>query len=122
MNGVRSLLQIQGVLTDASQEEITNQSVKRWLNDLQHLGAYNIDDLLNDLTTEAIYAPVVGRQEEKDELIHKLLQHDNEACNENFSAVPILSIGGVGAVDDAPTTGPSSSKSPGIRIDFEIQN
>ncbi|KAK1418899.1 hypothetical protein QVD17_28050 [Tagetes erecta] len=44
----RSLTQIQDVLTDASQKEITNQSVKRWLNDLQHL-AYDIDDVLDDL-------------------------------------------------------------------------
>ncbi|GJU33651.1 EIF-2-alpha kinase GCN2 isoform X1 [Tanacetum coccineum] len=50
----QSLLQIQGVLTDASQKEITNQSVKRWPNDLQHL-AYDIDDILDDLATEAMH-------------------------------------------------------------------
>ncbi|PWA55976.1 hypothetical protein CTI12_AA421380 [Artemisia annua] len=50
----RSLLQIQEVLTDASQKEITDQSVKRWLNDLQHL-AYDIDDILDDMETEAIH-------------------------------------------------------------------
>ncbi|KAK1418898.1 hypothetical protein QVD17_28049 [Tagetes erecta] len=49
----RSLTQIQDVLTDASHKEITNQSVKRWLNDLQHL-AYDIDDILDDLATEAM--------------------------------------------------------------------
>ncbi|KAJ0672765.1 putative P-loop containing nucleoside triphosphate hydrolase, leucine-rich repeat domain superfamily [Helianthus annuus] len=50
----RSLIQIQGVLTYASHKEITNQSVKRWLNDLQHL-AYDIDDVLHDLATEAMH-------------------------------------------------------------------
>ncbi|KAK1418917.1 hypothetical protein QVD17_28068 [Tagetes erecta] len=49
----RSLTQIQDVLTDASHKEITNQSVKRWLNDLQHL-AYDIDDVLDGFATEAM--------------------------------------------------------------------
>ncbi|KAL8255359.1 hypothetical protein R6Q59_033580 [Mikania micrantha] len=49
----RSLSQIQDVLADASQKEITSQSVKHWLNDLQHL-AYDIDDLLDDLATDAM--------------------------------------------------------------------
>ncbi|PWA58082.1 NBS-LRR resistance-like protein [Artemisia annua] len=44
---------------------------------------------------------IVGRQEEKDELIHKLLQHDNEACNQNFSIVPIVGIGGVECKSDS---------------------
>uniref|UniRef100_A0A251SWE1 Disease resistance N-terminal domain-containing protein n=1 Tax=Helianthus annuus TaxID=4232 RepID=A0A251SWE1_HELAN len=52
----RSLIQIQDLLLDASQKEITNQTeictpVKRWLNDLQHL-AYDIDDVLDGWLTE----------------------------------------------------------------------
>lgn len=49
-----SLKQIQDVLDDASKKEITNNSVKRWLNGLQHL-AYDIDDVLDDLATEAMH-------------------------------------------------------------------
>ncbi|KAJ0717031.1 putative P-loop containing nucleoside triphosphate hydrolase [Helianthus annuus] len=49
----RSLTQIQGVLADASQKEITSPPVKQWLNDLQHL-AYDIDDVLDGWLTEAM--------------------------------------------------------------------
>ncbi|XP_076895442.1 putative disease resistance RPP13-like protein 1 [Bidens hawaiensis] len=164
----RSLNQIQDVLTDASQKEIANQSVKRWLNDLQHL-AYDIDDVLYDLAIEAmhreithdsqaitskvrklipicctnfsmstrthdkldnitaklkdliedkatlglsvkvetmprnnnrrlqtsvVHASIVGRQAEKEALVHNLL--GGEPCDQNFSIVPIVGMGGVG--------------------------
>ncbi|KAD6453262.1 hypothetical protein E3N88_07967 [Mikania micrantha] len=49
----RSLTQIQDVLVDASQKEITRPSLKRWLNDLQHL-SYEIDDVLDDLAIDAM--------------------------------------------------------------------
>ncbi|KAJ0715548.1 hypothetical protein HanPI659440_Chr13g0502471 [Helianthus annuus] len=53
-----TLTQIQAVLVDAGQKHIP---VQLWLNKLQHL-AYEIDDVLNDLATEAIYAsPVESR-------------------------------------------------------------
>ncbi|KAD6453337.1 hypothetical protein E3N88_08042 [Mikania micrantha] len=81
----RSLSQIQCVLTDASDKETTNQSVKQWLNDLQHL-AYDIDDVLDDLATDAMH--------QKEALIHKLL--GVEPCDQNFSVVPIVGMGGVG--------------------------
>ncbi|KAI3795800.1 hypothetical protein L1987_38459 [Smallanthus sonchifolius] len=48
-----SLNQIQSVLTDVAEKEITSQPVKRWLNELQHL-AYDIDDFLDGLATEAM--------------------------------------------------------------------
>ncbi|KAK1418919.1 hypothetical protein QVD17_28072 [Tagetes erecta] len=166
----RSLNQIQDVLTDASQKEITNQSVKRWLNDLQHL-AYDIDDVLDDLAYQAMdrefnhesskpitrkvrniipscctnfsrnsklhekldiisaklqdlleekatlglsvkgesrskninrrlqtsmvhASSVVGRQAEKEALVQRLL--GDEPCDQNFSIVPIVGMGGVG--------------------------
>ncbi|KAJ0924257.1 putative P-loop containing nucleoside triphosphate hydrolase, leucine-rich repeat domain superfamily [Helianthus annuus] len=41
--------QIQALLTDASQKEITQEAVQNWLNGVQHL-AYHV---LNDLATEA---------------------------------------------------------------------
>nr|XP_043611553.1 putative disease resistance RPP13-like protein 1 [Erigeron canadensis] len=46
------LLQIQAVLVDASHKHLRQASVQLWLNKLQHL-AYDIDDVLDDLTTEA---------------------------------------------------------------------
>ncbi|KAK9068120.1 hypothetical protein SSX86_012231 [Deinandra increscens subsp. villosa] len=58
----RSLTQIQGVLTDASRREITSPPVKRWLDDLQHL-AYNIDDVLDQLATEAMHREFIHESE-----------------------------------------------------------
>ncbi|KAJ0860786.1 putative P-loop containing nucleoside triphosphate hydrolase, leucine-rich repeat domain superfamily [Helianthus annuus] len=49
-----TLTQIKALLNDASQKEITNESVRLWLNSLQHL-AYDIDDVLDDVATEAIH-------------------------------------------------------------------
>ncbi|KAK9068119.1 hypothetical protein SSX86_012230 [Deinandra increscens subsp. villosa] len=169
----RSLTQIQGVLTDASRKEITSPPVKRWLNDLQHL-AYDIDDVIDELATEAMHrefthdsqhittkvrklipscftdfsgsstttlldklddittklqdlveekaalglrveeepgsknknrrlqtslvdaSSIVGRQAEKEALVHKLLGGENESCEKTFSIVPIVGMGGVG--------------------------
>ncbi|KAJ0483757.1 putative virus X resistance protein-like, coiled-coil [Helianthus annuus] len=48
-----TLSRIQDLLTDASQKEVTHKSVKSWLNALQHL-AYDIDDVLDDVATEAM--------------------------------------------------------------------
>ncbi|KAJ9558476.1 hypothetical protein OSB04_013090 [Centaurea solstitialis] len=44
---------IQQVLADAGQKQITDRSVETWLHDLQDL-AYDIDDVLDDLATEAM--------------------------------------------------------------------
>ncbi|KAJ9558471.1 hypothetical protein OSB04_013085 [Centaurea solstitialis] len=44
---------IQQVLADAGQKQITDRSVESWLHDLQDL-AYDIDDVLDDLATEAM--------------------------------------------------------------------
>ncbi|MFS7926099.1 putative P-loop containing nucleoside triphosphate hydrolase, leucine-rich repeat domain superfamily [Helianthus anomalus] len=50
----RTLTQIQSLLNDASQKEITEKAVQNWLNGLQHL-AYDIDDVLDDLETQAMH-------------------------------------------------------------------
>ncbi|KAJ0672793.1 putative P-loop containing nucleoside triphosphate hydrolase, leucine-rich repeat domain superfamily [Helianthus annuus] len=172
----RSLTQIQAVLTDASQKEITSAPVKRWLNDLQHL-AYDIDDVLDGWLTEAMPrasthesegvtskvrkliptccsnfsratttmlaeldrisnklqdlvkektdlglrveeetrprnnndnntrryqssvvdpSRIVGRQAEKEALVQQLLSPAEEPCDQNYSIVPIVGMGGVG--------------------------
>ncbi|KAJ0717403.1 putative P-loop containing nucleoside triphosphate hydrolase, leucine-rich repeat domain superfamily [Helianthus annuus] len=54
LNELQSTLShIQDLLSDASDREITEKSVKKWLNSLQHL-AYDIDDVLDDVATEAM--------------------------------------------------------------------
>ncbi|KAF5775492.1 putative P-loop containing nucleoside triphosphate hydrolase [Helianthus annuus] len=161
----RTLTQIQSLLNDASQKETTNEAVQNWLNGLQHL-AYDIDDVLDDLATQAMHheltqqsgpitskvkklvptsfrnfklsnrmhhklddittkledlerekgslglivkdekskiryqtslvdpSSIVGRQQEKKELLMKLL--GEEPCDHNFSIVPIVGMGGLG--------------------------
>ncbi|KAL8238593.1 hypothetical protein R6Q59_015160 [Mikania micrantha] len=75
----RSLTQIQNVLADASQKEITSQSVKRWLNDLQHL-AYEIDDVLDDLATDAMEREFSSESEASSSKVRKLIP----SCCTNF--------------------------------------
>ncbi|XP_076943302.1 putative disease resistance RPP13-like protein 1 [Bidens hawaiensis] len=160
----RTLAQIQSLLNDASQKEINDEAVKQWLNGLQHL-AYDIDDVLDDLATDAMHreygqqsgaitskvrrlvptcftnlssqrmhhklvnittkfenllnekervgltvkdekskrsyqtslvdtSGIVGRQKERKDLLVKLL--GDEPCNQNFSIVPIVGMGGIG--------------------------
>ncbi|CAH1418307.1 unnamed protein product [Lactuca virosa] len=48
-----TLSQIQAVLVDAGQKHLRERSVQLWLHKLQHL-AYDIDDVLDDLATEAM--------------------------------------------------------------------
>nr|XP_043610467.1 putative disease resistance RPP13-like protein 1 [Erigeron canadensis] len=173
-NWKSTLSQIQAVLVDAGQKHIKDSSVQLWLNKLEHL-AYEIDDILDDLATEAMQyqlketsnaniskvlkviptcctsvAPhsikygrkmsykldeittklralveeksilglisnvekshrtsrrleetslvdvtrIVGRDEDKEALLMKLL--GNESCDENFSIVSIVGLGGIG--------------------------
>ncbi|KAJ0672805.1 putative P-loop containing nucleoside triphosphate hydrolase, leucine-rich repeat domain superfamily [Helianthus annuus] len=68
----RSLIQIQDLLADASQKEITNRSVKRWLNDLQHL-AYDIDDLLDGLATDAMHRELTDEEETRPVKVRKII-------------------------------------------------
>ncbi|KAJ0673238.1 putative P-loop containing nucleoside triphosphate hydrolase, leucine-rich repeat domain superfamily [Helianthus annuus] len=54
LNELQSTLShIQDLLTDASDKEITEKSVEKWLTRLQQL-AYDIDDVLDDVATEAM--------------------------------------------------------------------
>ncbi|CAH1418303.1 unnamed protein product [Lactuca virosa] len=48
-----TLSQIQAVLVDAGQKHLRERSIQLWLHKLQHL-AYDIDDVLDDLATEAM--------------------------------------------------------------------
>ncbi|KAL4567541.1 hypothetical protein LXL04_023128 [Taraxacum kok-saghyz] len=76
----RSLNQVQDLLNDAYQKEITNKVVKRWLNSLQQL-AYDIDDVLDDLATEALHQELTQDSEATTSLVRKLIP----TCCTNFS-------------------------------------
>ncbi|XP_071732422.1 putative disease resistance RPP13-like protein 1 [Rutidosis leptorrhynchoides] len=45
---------IQELLNDASEKEVTDKDVKRWLNRLQHV-AYDMEDVLDGLATDAMH-------------------------------------------------------------------
>ncbi|XP_071717931.1 putative disease resistance RPP13-like protein 1 [Rutidosis leptorrhynchoides] len=49
---------IQAVLVDAGKKHLENISIQLWLNELHHL-AYDIDDVLDDLATEAMRHPLI---------------------------------------------------------------
>uniref|UniRef100_A0A251SX05 Putative NB-ARC, P-loop containing nucleoside triphosphate hydrolase n=1 Tax=Helianthus annuus TaxID=4232 RepID=A0A251SX05_HELAN len=91
---LRSLTQIQNVLTDASHKEITNQAVKRWLNDLQHL-AYDIDDVLDGLATEAMHREFNRESEAITSKVRKLIP----TCCTNFPRTTSMH----GKLDDITT-------------------
>ncbi|GJZ45422.1 NB-ARC domains-containing protein [Tanacetum coccineum] len=164
----KTLYRIQALLVDASDKEISQVRVQKWFNGLKHL-AYDMDDILDDLATDAMHTEfvknsgastskvrklmsslntnfslrtrrhhrldninlklqdlekekvtlglmvkneglemkndrmheaawvdasrIVGREGDKNVYIHKLLE---EPCNENFSIVPVVGMGGVG--------------------------
>ncbi|KAL7198543.1 hypothetical protein ACSBR2_020936 [Camellia fascicularis] len=48
-----TLSQIQALLTDAEDKQLTDRVVNQWLDDLQDL-AYDLDDLVDDFSTEAL--------------------------------------------------------------------
>ncbi|XP_071719761.1 putative disease resistance RPP13-like protein 1 [Rutidosis leptorrhynchoides] len=60
-DGIESQLQnlktnwdlIEAVLADANEKHITQEAVKKWLQELRHL-AYDIEDVLDDMATETI--------------------------------------------------------------------
>ncbi|PSS12025.1 Disease resistance RPP13-like protein [Actinidia chinensis var. chinensis] len=52
-NWGRTLLEIRAVLDDAEEKQITNKLVNLWLEELRDL-AYDLDDLLDEFSTEAL--------------------------------------------------------------------
>ncbi|KAJ0860804.1 putative P-loop containing nucleoside triphosphate hydrolase, leucine-rich repeat domain superfamily [Helianthus annuus] len=67
-----TLSQIQALLNDASHKEITDESVRLWLASLQHL-AYDIDDVLDDVATEAMHRELTPESEASTSMVRKLI-------------------------------------------------
>ncbi|KAJ0717406.1 putative virus X resistance protein-like, coiled-coil [Helianthus annuus] len=83
----KTLSRIQDLLTDASQKEVTHKSVKSWLNALQHL-AYDIDDVLDDVATEAMRRELTLQEPAAStSMVRKLIP----TCCTNFSLTHSLS-------------------------------
>ncbi|XP_022002932.1 putative disease resistance RPP13-like protein 1 [Helianthus annuus] len=68
----KELSQIQAVLHDASDKEIKDEAVKQWLIDLQHL-AYDIDDVLDDVATEAMRRELTKESEASTSKVRNLI-------------------------------------------------
>ncbi|KAJ0860690.1 putative P-loop containing nucleoside triphosphate hydrolase, leucine-rich repeat domain superfamily [Helianthus annuus] len=60
------------LLNDASHKEITDESVRLWLNSLQHL-AYDIDDVLDEVATEAMHRELTPESEASTSMVRKLI-------------------------------------------------
>ncbi|XP_035838362.1 putative disease resistance RPP13-like protein 1 [Helianthus annuus] len=83
----KTLSRIQDLLNDASQKEVTYKSVKEWLNALQHL-AYDIDDVLDDVATEAMRRELTLQEPAAStSMVRKLIP----TCCTNFSLTHRLS-------------------------------
>ncbi|KAL7617742.1 hypothetical protein Lser_V15G03337 [Lactuca serriola] len=82
-----TLLQIQAVLADAAQKHITDRAVQLWVNKLQDL-AYNIDDVLDDLATEAMRRKL-NQESNAGTMTSKVLKIIPICCT-NFSPTNIM--------------------------------
>nr|GEU80536.1 NBS-LRR resistance-like protein [Tanacetum cinerariifolium] len=76
----KTLSRIQALLVDASDKEIKNELVQNWLNDLKHL-AYDIDDILDDLATDAMHREFVKNSGASTSKVRKLIS----SCCTNLS-------------------------------------
>ncbi|KAJ0713863.1 putative virus X resistance protein-like, coiled-coil [Helianthus annuus] len=77
----RELSLIQALLHDASEKEVTEKSVGLWLNSLQHL-AYDIEDVLDDVATEAMRRELTQESGASTSKVKKLIV---PTCCTNFS-------------------------------------
>ncbi|MFS7925295.1 putative virus X resistance protein-like, coiled-coil [Helianthus anomalus] len=77
----RELSLIQALLHDASEKEVTERSVGLWLNSLQHL-AYDIEDVLDDVATEAMRRELTQESGASTSKVKKLIV---PTCCTNFS-------------------------------------
>ncbi|KAJ0860875.1 putative virus X resistance protein-like, coiled-coil [Helianthus annuus] len=77
----RELSLIQALLHDASEKEVTEKSVGLWLNRLQH-AAYDIEDVLDDVATEAMRRELTQESGASTSKVRKLIV---STCCTNFS-------------------------------------
>ncbi|PWA54306.1 NBS-LRR protein [Artemisia annua] len=76
----KTLSRIQALLVDASDKEIKEGPVQDWLNDLKHL-AYDIDDILDDVATDAMHPEFVKNSVASTSKVRRLIS----SCYTNFS-------------------------------------
>ncbi|OMO92614.1 NB-ARC domain-containing protein [Corchorus olitorius] len=67
----KTLRDIRAVLDDAEQRQMKDQSVKKWLADLQDL-AYDIDDILDEFATEALGSNLTSSKDQSQGIKNKV--------------------------------------------------
>ncbi|XVF18681.1 hypothetical protein REPUB_Repub11eG0043800 [Reevesia pubescens] len=83
----KKLSDIQAVLNDAEQKQITDQHVKNWLADLQDL-AYDVDDILDEFAYEALRLKLQNPQAQAStSKVRKLIP---TCCITNFSPASFM--------------------------------
>ncbi|CAL5382912.1 unnamed protein product [Camellia sinensis] len=87
-NWTKMLRQIEAVLIDAEEKQMTVPAVNLWLDDLQDL-AYDLDDLVDEFATEALQHKLKSK-------IIKLLVKGDESSDNNIGVIPIVGMGGIG--------------------------
>ncbi|KAL2491603.1 putative disease resistance RPP13-like protein 1 [Abeliophyllum distichum] len=85
-----TLLMIEAVLIDAENKQTANRAVKEWLNDLEDL-AYDLDDLVDKLNTEAVQRKLMETDEESTSQVQKLFS----TFSNNFSIRDFISEKGI---------------------------
>ncbi|KAK6140529.1 hypothetical protein DH2020_025728 [Rehmannia glutinosa] len=60
----QTLVNIQAVINDAEEKQLTDEHVKLWLEDLRYL-AYDLDDVLDEISTQALIQKSKGFEENK---------------------------------------------------------
>ncbi|XP_022866622.1 putative disease resistance protein At3g14460 [Olea europaea var. sylvestris] len=89
----KKLLMMEAVLTDAENKQTTNGAVKEWLKDLEDL-AYDLDDLVDELNTEATRRKIKENHEANrpsTSMVRKLIP----SCCTNFSFHDFMSDRGM---------------------------
>ncbi|GKD03108.1 NB-ARC domains-containing protein, partial [Tanacetum coccineum] len=76
----KTLSSIQALLVDATDKDIKEFLVQNWLSDLQHV-AYDIDDILDDLATDAMHPEFTTNSGANTSKVRKLIS----SCYTNFS-------------------------------------
>ncbi|KDP32440.1 hypothetical protein JCGZ_13365 [Jatropha curcas] len=76
------LLKIHAVLDDAEEKQLTNHFVKIWLAELRDL-AYDVEDILDEFTTEAIHRGLVIEPEANTSNLRKLIHTCNNLIPSN---------------------------------------
>ncbi|XWS77385.1 hypothetical protein CRYUN_Cryun01aG0256900 [Craigia yunnanensis] len=80
------LLSINAVLTDAEEKQVTNNSVKIWLNELRDL-AYDVEDLLEEFAYEALRRKSTAQSHTSTSKVKKFFPTSLSGLNSKWSAV-----------------------------------